>query len=67
MGLGFIRYDVECWRLDEPGDWNLFRRIERAGARVGFVDEIVHRYYLGARPRPAFESGRAVDEGAAEA
>ncbi len=56
MGLGFIRYDVECWRLDEPSDWNLFRRIERAGARIGFLDEVVHRHYLGERPRPAFDA-----------
>ena len=45
MGLAFMRYDVECWRIGEPHDWNLWKRIERAGAHIGFHDEIVYRYH----------------------
>lgn len=44
-----FQHDVECWRVDEPGDWNLWRRFHRAGARMGFVDQVVCRHYVEAR------------------
>jgi glycosyltransferase involved in cell wall biosynthesis len=40
-GLRFIPHDVESWKLGEPGDWNLWRRMSRAGVRTGFVDRLV--------------------------
>ncbi|MBK8976970.1 MAG: glycosyltransferase [Planctomycetes bacterium] len=43
--LAAIRHDVEAWRLDEPGDWNLWTRFRRAGARMAFVDRVVVRHY----------------------
>ena len=42
-------YDVESWRVDEPADWNLWRRMRDAGARMGFVDRVVCRHYVEAR------------------
>lgn len=44
--LKFLRYDIDAWRRNEPGDWNLWRRMRDAGARVGFVDRVVGRHYL---------------------
>ncbi len=35
--LGHMRYDPHAWMLDEPGDWNLWRRIGQAGAAVGHM------------------------------
>jgi predicted SAM-dependent methyltransferase/acetyltransferase-like isoleucine patch superfamily enzyme len=42
---GFMRYDVEAWKLDEPADWNMWRRMREAGLRIGFVDQVVGRHY----------------------
>ncbi len=38
-------HDPDCWRVDEPGDWNLWRRFQRAGIPMGFVDKVVARHY----------------------
>lgn len=39
-GLRFFEYDTESWRVDEPGDWNLARRMVAAGVRMAATDEI---------------------------
>ena len=39
-GLRFFAYDVESWRVSEPGDWNLARRMVGAGVRMVSTDEI---------------------------
>lgn len=39
-GLRFLEYDVESWRVDEPGDWNLARRMVAAGVRMASTDDI---------------------------
>jgi glycosyltransferase involved in cell wall biosynthesis len=43
--LLFMRVDPFCWINDEPGDWNLWRRMAEAGVRIGFVDRVVFRHY----------------------
>jgi hypothetical protein len=48
-GLRFIRHDIEAWRLQEPGDWNLWSRMRDAGVRMGFVPTVVCRHYLERR------------------
>jgi hypothetical protein len=35
--LAHMRYDPDAWLLDEPGDWNLWRRMRDAGARIAHV------------------------------
>lgn len=40
-----IRHDIESWRLDEPSDWNVWKRMRDAGVRMGFVDQVVTRHY----------------------
>lgn len=47
--LGFIRHDIESWRLYEPADWNVWHRMRDAGVRVGFVDRVVTRHFLERR------------------
>lgn len=49
--LRVFRYDPECWRRNEPNDWNLWRRMWSAGVRMGFVDHVVARHYLEGRYR----------------
>jgi hypothetical protein len=39
--LAHMRYDPHCWLLDEPGDWNLWRRMSATGARVAFEPAVV--------------------------
>lgn len=35
--LAHMRYDPHAWLLDEPGDWNLWRRIRDVGAGIQHV------------------------------
>jgi len=48
--LSFMRYDPQAWRREEPGDWNLWRRMWQAGVRMGFVEHIVGRHYARRAP-----------------
>ena len=48
--LRFFRYDVEAWRLREPNDWNLWRRMWGAGVRMEFVDRVVGKHFQEHRP-----------------
>jgi hypothetical protein len=34
--LGHMRYDPQAWIVEEPGDWNLWRRMRDAGAPMSF-------------------------------
>lgn len=40
-----LRYDLFAWLADEPGDWNLWKRMLAIGAHVGFVPQVVGRHY----------------------
>ncbi|HEY9722351.1 MAG TPA: glycosyltransferase family 2 protein [Oscillatoriaceae cyanobacterium] len=40
-----VSYDPYCWIIDEPGDWNQWKRMHLAGVRMGFVNRIVFRHY----------------------
>lgn len=49
QGLGFFSYDTESWRVEEPGDGNLIRRMRDAGVRFSSTPDIhafmnSHRY-----------------------
>lgn len=48
--LRFFRYDLNAWRLDEPNDWNLWKRMWGAGVRMGFVDRVIGKHFLEHRP-----------------
>jgi len=45
-GLRFFRHNENSWKLAEPGDWNLWRRMQAAGVNMGFVDQVTYRHYL---------------------
>jgi glycosyltransferase involved in cell wall biosynthesis len=44
--LRFFKCDINAWKIGEPADWNLWRRMKEAGVKIGFVDEIVGKHYL---------------------
>jgi glycosyltransferase involved in cell wall biosynthesis len=48
--LSFFRYFPDAWRYDEPGDWNLWKRMWGAGVRMGFVNQTVGRHFKHHRP-----------------
>jgi SAM-dependent methyltransferase len=39
--LAHMRYDTACWLVEEPGDWNMWRRMQELGARVAYLDRVV--------------------------
>jgi len=43
--LRFFRYNENSWKLAEPFDWNLWRRMHAAGVKMGFVDEVTYKYF----------------------
>jgi len=43
--LNFFRYDQQSWIVDEPGDWNLIRRMTLAGVRMAATEDIVGTMY----------------------
>ena len=45
-GLRFMPHDVTAWKLGEPGDWNLWRRMKWSGVRTGFVPKLVATHHL---------------------
>jgi Glycosyl transferase family 2 len=45
LGLRFFRHSDTSWKLDEPGDWNLWRRMRDAGVRIGFLDDLTYLHY----------------------
>ncbi len=62
--LKFFRYDPDAWRLNEPGDWNMWRRMLEAGVRMGRVEHVVYRHYAEARHRP--DAGEQASEKSGE-
>jgi len=44
--LRFFKYDTQAWKNAEPADWNLWRRMQQAGVRIGFINSVVGRHYL---------------------
>lgn len=47
--LRHVVYDIEAWKVDEPGDWNLWRRFHAMGVRMGFVEHVVTRHFAERR------------------
>jgi glycosyltransferase involved in cell wall biosynthesis len=43
--LKFLKYNSKAWKLGEPDDWNLWRRMEEAGVKIGLVNRIVGTHY----------------------
>lgn len=47
-----FRHSTTSWILNEPSDWNLWKRMRRAGVRMGFLPEVTYRHYLEGYRRP---------------
>ena len=45
-GLRFMPHDVTAWKLGEPGDWNLWRRMKWSGVRITHVPRLVATHHL---------------------
>ena len=45
LGLRFMKYETECWRIRDPHDWNLWKRMLLAGVRTGFNETVTYRYH----------------------
>jgi hypothetical protein len=43
--LRFFSHSLTSWRLAEPSDWNLWRRMRRAGVRMSFLDELTYYHF----------------------
>lgn len=51
--LGFFQHSNTSWMLREPGDWNLWKRMQRAGVKIGFLDDVTYAHYEHATADPA--------------
>ena len=49
--LRFVSYRPSCWRVREWDDWNLFRRMQRIGVRIGFLEQVTYTHHLEAPQR----------------
>lgn len=54
-GLSFIEQELGYYLFGLPNDWAMVRRMLRAGARFGFVDEVVADYYPTSNPLGGFD------------
>jgi len=43
--LKCFRCDINSWKMREPADFNLWRRMKRAGVRIGFINKVVGKHY----------------------
>lgn len=59
LGLRFLEHNPAAWKLPEPGDWNLWRRMRDAGVRIGFADHLTYVHYLEGYKRDALPQSPA--------
>jgi hypothetical protein len=64
--LQHMRYDPEAWVLDEPGDWNMWRRMQAAGARMTHLPAPVAVHFKERSSIVGREDQKAVLEAAAD-
>jgi hypothetical protein len=50
-GLRFVQYRPTCWKVREWDDWNLFRRMQRIGVRIAFLEQVTYAHHLEAPKR----------------
>lgn len=60
-GLRFLKMSTTCFKLNEPQDANLWRRMAQIGVKTGFVDDITYRY-VQSSVFSAFDEARMLDE-----
>ncbi len=50
-GLRFMAHSETCWKIREPSDRNLWKRMRRIGVRIGFLPQVTYTLNLPARER----------------
>lgn len=40
-----LRYDINAWKINEPGDWNFLRRARDLGLKISFLPAVVLIHY----------------------
>lgn len=50
-GLRFMAHSNTSYKLHEPSDWNLWKRMEKIGVKVGFLDRVTYTLNLPAAQR----------------
>lgn len=53
--LDFIKYRGTCHHLGEPFDWNLWRRMQNLGVRMGYLDDVTYIYHPSVRTLADFK------------
>jgi hypothetical protein len=68
-GLKEFRYDLNSHLAEEPGDWNLTRRLWEAGVRFTYLDRTVGTYFVAPHHpgRSGWEKRAGADPDQAEA
>jgi hypothetical protein len=61
--LAHMRYDPHAWLLGEPGDWNMWRRMSEAGARI---EHVAHPVAVHFKERSTVGYQQQIDEASAE-
>lgn len=61
-GLRPFRYDANCRFADEPGDWNVARRMYDAGVRFHFIDQVVATVFFAAKAASHTVEAKMIDE-----
>jgi hypothetical protein len=61
--LAHMRYDPHAWLLSEPGDWNMWRRMRDAGARI---EHVPHPVAVHFKERSSVAHQQQSEEAAAE-
>jgi glycosyltransferase involved in cell wall biosynthesis len=61
--LRFMKHSTTSWKLhSQPSDWNLWNRMQRIGVKIGFLDQITYKHYLGAYQREQMQRGALKSE-----
>lgn len=50
-GLRWMRFSNTSWKLLEPSDWNMWRRMAAIGVRIGYLDRVTYVHYVEAGKR----------------
>jgi len=40
-----LKYDINCWKINEPGDWNILKRALMAKVKVAFCNKVITVHY----------------------
>lgn len=60
--LRFMPYSMTCWKMREPADWNMWKRMQSIGVRIGFLDQVTYRHHLSEAGRTLQSSDTPMPE-----